>query len=304
MLAEIFYWVLNMSITAIFTGMIVLLLRQIKKIPRRFIYYIWVIPFFRMMLPLGLSSRFSFMSLLSGITTKTIEVFKLSGDVSFSMMNSVRLADTYFPITYKSAGVQKIFQVASGIWIVVALALLFMLIALYRLTMKEMKDAVPLRDNIFLSEKIQSPAVYGIIKPRIILPTSYENKNIDYILMHEKMHIRRGDNLLRMLVFFIVAVHWFNPLAWVFINKFLGDVEVSCDECVIAKCNETQIKEYALSLLECKEKNNLFVSAFGGAKIRTRIENIVSFRKMTFFSAIMFLGFFLVVFFILLTNAK
>lgn len=303
MLQEVFYWVFNMSITAAITGVLVMLVRLLKKIPRRLTVLLWIIPFFRMTVPLGLNSPYSLMSLLSRITTKTIVVYQPTGDVSFSVTNFVMAADSYFPITYKVNILENIFNVASVIWIIVFLAITLMLAVIYFTTLHEMKDAKHLRDNIYLSDKITSPAVYGIIKPKIILPTSYEDKDIEIVLSHEKMHIHRADNLWRMLVLVVVAAHWFNPLCWVFFKLFLADIELSCDECVLVKLGDARAKEYALSLLESKESANVFASAFGGAKIGTRIENILSFRKMTRLSLIVFLALLSAIFYVLLTNA-
>lgn len=303
MLQEIFYWLFNMSLTASITGGIVLLIRRIRKIPRRVTVFLWIIPFFRMVVPLGLNSPYSLMSLLSRITTKTVIVYQPADDVSFSMMNSVMAADRYFPITYKADRLRQVFQAASAIWIVVFLAIVLILIALYFTTLREGNASAPLYDNIYLSEKIASPAVYGIIKPKILLPAAYAEKDLSFILLHEKMHIRRADNLWRVIAFLIVAAHWFNPLAWVFLKRFLADIELSCDECVLVKLGDTHSKDYARSLLEAKERTNPFASAFGGARIRTRIENILSFKKMTWFSLIGFLILLAVIFYVLLTNA-
>ncbi len=303
MLGEIFYWVFNMSITAAITGLVVLLIRAVGKIPRRCIHFLWSIPFLRMLIPVGLNSPYSFMALLSRFATKTVTVFVPVKNVTFSMMNSTLAANGYFPITYKTNRLERLFSAASGIWIVIALAIGITLMILYFSTMHEIKDAVPLGKHIYLSEKIQSPAVYGIIAPRIVLPVSYAEKDLRYILMHEKMHIRRADNLWRIAAFFITAVHWFNPFAWLFLKLFLADTELACDECVIAKCTPGQIKEYAFSLLECKDNTTVFASAFGGAKIRTRVENILSYRKMTWVSLTGFLALLGAVFYVLLTNA-
>lgn len=303
MLQEVFYWVFNMSIAAAITGVIVMLIRLVKKIPRRFAVFLWVIPFFRMAIPLGLSSPYSLMSLLSRITTKTIVVYQPADDVSFSMMNYVMAADSYFPITYKVNILENLFNMTSVIWVIVFLAITLMLAVIYFMTLHEMKDARHLHDNIYLSDKITSPAVYGIIKPRIILPTFYEGRDIDLILLHEKMHIHRADNLWRVLAFLIVSAHWFNPLCWVFLRLFLTDLELSCDECVLVKLGDDRSKEYARSLLESKESANVFTSAFGGAKIRIRIENILSFKKITWISFIVFLTLLTAIFYVLLTNA-
>lgn len=303
MLQEVFYWIFNMSITAVITGLLILPVRLIKRIPRRLTVFLWLVPFLRMTIPFGLNNPYSLMSLLSHITTKTIVVYQPADDVAFSMTNSVMAADSYFPITYKVNILEKVFDVASVIWIIVFLAFFLMLTVIYITTLHEMKDATHLHDNIYLSDKLTSPAVYGMIKPRIILPLSYKEKDIELIILHEKMHIRRADNLWRMLAFLVVAAHWFNPLCWVFLKLFLEDLELSCDECVIVKLGEHRVKEYALSLLENGQSVTIFASAFGGAKIRTRIENILVFKKMTWFSLTAFIALIVAIFYTLLTNA-
>lgn len=101
MLQEVFYWIFNMSITAAITGVLIMLVRRIKKIPRSLTVFLWIIPFLRMAFPFGLNSPYGLMSLLSKLTTKTIVVYQPTDDIAFSMTNSVMAADTYFPITYK-----------------------------------------------------------------------------------------------------------------------------------------------------------------------------------------------------------
>lgn len=212
-------------------------------------------------------------------------------------------ADTYFPITYKVNVLENIFSVASVIWIIVLLAILLTLVVTYFTTIYEIRDSTHLRDNIYLSEKIISPAVYGIVKPKIILPAFYKNREVDLIILHEKAHIRSFDNMWRVIAFIIVAVHWFNPLCWLFLKKFLADLELSCDERVLAKLGADRAKEYASSILESRQGTTVFASAFGGAKIRTRIENILSFKKLTWLSFTMFVALMGVIFYVLLTNA-
>ena len=303
MLQEVFYWIFKMSITAALTGILVMLVRMIKKIPRRIMVFLWLVPFLRMTVPLGLNSPYSLMTLISKITTKTIVVFQPTEDISFSMMNSVMAANTYFPITYKVNILDDIFGVASVIWIIVSLAILLMLIIIYFTTIHEIKDSTHLKDNVYLSEKVTSPAVYGIIRPRIILPLSYKDKDIELIIQHEKTHIRGLDNLWRMIAFMVVAVHWFNPLAWMFLRALLADLELSCDERVLVKLGVDRSKEYATALLECRQGPTVFASAFGGARIRTRIENVLSFRKLTWISLVAFVALIGIIFYVLLTNA-
>lgn len=213
MLQEVFYWIFNMSITAAITGVLVILLRTIKRLPKRITVFLWAIPFLRLTIPFGLNSPYSLMTLLSKITTKTIVVYQPTDGIDFSVMNSIMAADTYFPITYKTNILDTIFSVASVVWIIVSLAIILMLVVMFFTTIYEIKDATHLKDNISLSEKVISPAVYGIIKPKIILPVSYKDRDIELIVLHEKTHIRSLDNLWRIIAFVIVAVHWFNPLS-------------------------------------------------------------------------------------------
>ncbi len=303
MLQEMFYWIFNMSITATLTGVLILLIRLVKKIPRRITVFLWLVPFLRMAVPYGLNSKYGLMALLSKITTKTIIVYQPTDEFAFSATNYIMVADRYFPITYRAKIVECIFSVASLIWMLVSFALLLVWMVSYLTAIREMKDARHLRDNIYLSEKIVSPAVYGIVNPKIILPVSYKDKDTRFVILHEKTHIRSFDNLWRVIALVIVSVHWFNPFCWLFLKLFLTDLELSCDERVLAKLGNDYKKEYALTLLESRQGSNIFASAFGGAKMRTRIENILSFKKMTWLSVVAFTVFLGIIFFVLLTNA-
>ena len=301
MLGEAFYWILNMSITASVTGLLILLLRQIKRLPRRLTVLLWAIPFLRMVLPFGLNSPYSLMSLLSKFSTKTIVIYQSSDDVAFSMTNSVMAADSYFPLTYKTDLLEQVFQIASVIWLAGISVMLLLLTLSYVTTLSDTKKATHLRDNIYLSEEVNTPAVYGILKPRILLPASWGEEEL--ILLHEQTHIRRRDNLWRFLAFVAVIAHWFNPLCWIFLKAFLTDLELSCDECVLSRLGADRRREYARTLLESRPETRVFTSSFGGAKLRIRIENILSFRKITCLSLVAFLILTAVLFYVLLTNA-
>lgn len=303
MLQEVFYWMLNMSITAAVTGTLVMAVRRMKKLPRRLAALLWAVPFLRLAVPVGLNSPYSLMTLVSKLTTKTIVVYRPAEGVAFSVANSVMAADSYFPLTYKTRLLGKVFAAASIIWIIGALAIFLMLTAVYFTTLREIKDAARLRGNVYLSDKCASPAVYGVVKPKIVLPSSYADREIELIVLHEETHIRRADNLWRMLAFLLAAAHWFNPFCWVFLRTFLADLELACDECVLLRLGEGRAKEYARTLLESGQSKTVFASAFGGAKIRTRIEAILSFRRMTGLSLAVCGVWIAAVFYALLTNA-
>ena len=298
MIGEICYWILNMSIMASVMGLIVMLIRQVKAIPRRVSVFLWIIPFIRMTVPVGLNNRYSLMTLISKFTTRTVTVFEPTDELSFSASNSLMLADSYSPLTFKLNRMEMVFEIAGFVWIVIACAILITLVILYVTTKRGISDAVHMKENIYVSGKVDSPAVYGIFKPRIVLPEVYQDKENGYILRHEKMHIRRLDNLWRMLGFFVAAVHWFNPLSWVFLKAFLTDIELACDEMAVSGLEADERKDYCRTLLNSTKSKSMLVSAFGGAKVRTRIENVLSYKQMTLVSGI---GFTLLILFIVIT---
>jgi len=300
-LGEVFYWVFNMSIAAAITGAVVVLIGKIKRIPRRFAYIMWLAPFLRMWLPLGLGSKYSLMSLLSKVTTKTVIVYE--GYETFTMMNHIMAANSYFPITYKISLLEDLFAVASVIWIIVAAAVLVSLVILYAITKSELSGACHFRDNVYLSEKVTSPAVYGVFRPKIILPADFAKKDLTYILAHENAHIKNADNLWRAVAFVTVAIHWFNPLAWIFLKSFLAETELACDERVLSRFGEEEKKAYAAALVDCAEDRNVFASAFGGARIRVRVDSILSYKKLSLLSGAFFTALAAAILYVLLTNA-
>ena len=304
MLSEIFYWIFNMSIAATICVMPLLLLRLIKKIPRRIFIWLWLVPFIRMCIPVGISSKYGIMALLSKFTTKTVTIVQIGDDSALTMMNHVMGANSYFPITYKVNLLEDLFNIASVVWLVVALAAILALAIIYFVTLGEVRDAKKLKNNIYISDKIKTPAVYGIIKPKIILPIEYQESELNYILMHENAHIKRKDNLVRLLAFIIVCLHWFNPFAWLLLKLLYSDIELACDESVLSNCDETERKKYAYTLLSTAEKTNVFAASFGGSKIRIRIENILSYKKISAFSIVAFSSLIIAICCILLTNAS
>ncbi len=303
MIGELCYWIFNMSIIASVMGLLVLLIRKVKFIPHRVSVFLWTIPFIRMIIPFGLSSPYSLMTLISRLTTKTVTVFQPADDLVFSTTNIIMAANGYFPITYKVNVLSRVFEIAGLFWLIGSSTIIITLAILYIATKHEIKDSRILDQNVYLSEKIESPAVYGIIKPKIILPTSMSDTDMEYVLQHEKTHIKRCDNLWRIIGFILTAIHWFNPLSWLFLKVFLADLELACDERAVSKYNDEERKEYARTLLNCAQSKNVFVSAFGGAKVRTRIENVLSYKQMTLFSAIGFTILVLAIIVTLLTNA-
>ena len=302
----LFYWLLNMSILGTLTGAVILLLRFVRRIRRRWIVILWAIPLLRFWLPVSIGGKYSLMSLLSGFSTKTVVIYQSpGGERVYSAMNSIQAAESYFPITYRTNVLEDVFRCAALVWAIVAAALILALGILYVSTLSELRDAERLRGKVYVSPKVTAPAVYGILRPRIILPASAAaSEDLELIVLHEGRHIRRGDNLWRMLAFFTAAIHWFNPAIWLFLKLFLSDAEIACDESVLSRLPADDHRRYAHALLNARTGKTVFASAFGGAKVRTRIERILSFRRMTAASGIAFAVLIAAIAYFLLANAS
>lgn len=303
-MGDLFYWLFNMSIVGAVTGLAVVLIRLIKRIPRRWIVLLWAIPFLRFLIPLGVGGKYSLMSLLSRFATKTVVVYE--GELAdYTATNAIQAAKNYFPITYKVDLLADVFHYAALVWVIAAAALILAMGIMYAVTISELKDAEHLRGCIYCSPKITTPAVYGILRPRIILPAACrDSEDLVLIVLHERRHIRRLDNLWRMLAFLTAAVHWFNPAAWLFLKLYLADAELACDESVLSKLPTGEHKRYAHALLNAREGKAVFASAFGGAKVRTRIERILSYKRMTAASGTAFAALIAAIAYFLLTNAS
>lgn len=304
MLGEIFYWLLNMSILGTVAGLIVLILSRIKSIPRLIIKLLWIIPFIRLWVPFGFGTKYSLMNVIYKITAGKAVVYGSAGELpELTMMNSITAAENYYPIVYKSQMLENVFSAASVVWCVIFASALIASVFLYHVTKSEIKDAEHDRDDIYFSHKIKSPAVYGVIKPKIILPDNIAEQDMFYVLLHERVHISRKDNLWRVIAVITACLHWFNPFVWFFLKCFLYDMELSCDTKVLKICGDAKKKEYAGVLLNCGQNKTMFASAFGGSKTRIRIDNILSYKKLTVFSGVCFAVLVIAVAVTLLTNA-
>ncbi|TGE39189.1 peptidase M56 BlaR1 [Desulfosporosinus fructosivorans] len=302
MLSELFYWVLNINIIGSVTGLVVLSLRKIKALPRFAIYVLWILPLIRFWLPFGIANEYSLLNLISKFTTRTVVIWEEVPQLTTT--NSIMGAKGYFPLEYKTDLLENVFKVASLIWIIVCCAAILTSVFLYFLTKSELKSMELIKSNIYKSDRIAAPAVYGVIRPRIVIPTALAaDGDIEYILLHEQVHISRRDNLFRVMALLTACVHWFNPLSWIFLKYFFADMELACDALVLKSLNERQTKEYALTILTCASGKTFFASAFGGAKTKVRIETILSYKKLTLLSSLCFAALVMAIAVIIITNA-
>lgn len=300
-MADFAYWLLNMSIAGSLGCIAILFVRSFKRIPRRLIKILWLIPVIRFLIPIGITGRFSIFNLLSGYVVKTVEV---NDAMKVTISNYFQQANEYFPIVYKNNVLRQMLQISFIVWGILACALIITFVIMYFMAGSELKSAVKLEGNVYCSSAVSTGAVYGIRKPKIILPVNMKEETRQFVLKHEQMHIRKHDNLFRCIVILTACIHWFNPFVWILLKNSLDDLELACDEGVIQDMETEEQKKYALTILSEAATPRFIVTAFGGAKVKIRIQNILNYRKMTLFSGICFAVFCLLIFIVLLTNAE
>ncbi|MCL1809664.1 MAG: peptidase M56 BlaR1 [Clostridiales bacterium] len=311
MLGTVFYFILNMSIASCFVIAALLLVRQIRPLPRRIVYPLWSLAFFRLLMPFSFSTEWSLFNFTGSLVKRLITVESgstpLAESIRLSAMNSIGAAEQYVPIEYKTETLRQIFTAASAVWAVIAAAALLTSAILYALTRKELEKAVCVKGNVYCSEMLLSPVLSGLLRPKIILPDSLDpgSPECQMVLAHEKTHIRRLDNLWRLIGIGTTCLHWFNPLAWVMLKSFISDMELSCDEAVVKKYGSEERKAYASALLRFAEDKRLLVSAaFGQGRVKLRIVNVLDYRRLTLAGAVASSLFLVVVAVVLVTNPQ
>lgn len=307
-MSELFYWVLNMSILGAVTGLLIGMLRLIRRIPRRILYILWSVVGFRFLCPIGVGSRLSLYNGITWLADGTVVIESEEAAARFfeaSMINTLQKADSYFPIVYKSNTISGIFRVVSVIWLAVVLLLFLFGCYAYWQGKREVRDAAWDTGGFYVSGCVTAPAVYGIFHAKIVLPlyAAQDPKDRDFIIWHEQIHEKRKDNLWRLIALLICCIHWFNPFVWCFFRWFVTDMELSCDECVLRKIGEEHRKEYAQKVVSQAAQSGSFASAFCGGGLKGRVEHILSYRRLTAAAACCCGAFAAAIIWILGTNA-
>lgn len=302
-LQVIFTTVLNMSITASFVAIGVILARLIlKKVPRIFSYALWSAVLIRLVFPVSFTSIFSFLTVIKPGKQQTsgalaylpynIGLMKAPGiDVGIDGIN--KAVNSSLPQAVQTASVnpmQIILAILSIVWVVGVTLLISYSIVSYLKVIKNVKTSTLVRDNIFETDRIVTPFVCGFIRPKIYIPTDISQSELPYILAHERVHIKRLDYLIKPFAFLVLSVHWFNPLMWFSFFLMSRDLEMSCDESVLKLFGEETRANYCHSLLALATGKRQLLSgsplAFGESNATARIKNILNYKKSSFWVVI------------------
>ncbi len=289
-MTEFFLNVVNMSISASWIVLAVLMLRiLLKKAPKWMNVLLWGIVALRLICPFSFESVLSLIPSSQTINPETAlnsPVIDSGVTIIDNIINPIIGEATISVQPEKDINLfQFIMPYLAGIWLVgIAALLIYTLISFLRLKSK-IGTAVLLRDNIYQSEAVFSPFVLGIIKPKIYLPFNMNGQDMDYVISHERAHVRRKDHLWKPLGFLILTLHWFNPMVWLGYILLCRDIELACDEKVVKEFNVEQKADYSQALLTCSVNRRMIAAcplAFGEADVKGRVKAVLNYKKPAF----------------------
>ena len=287
---ELFLKIINMSISASWLVLAVLILRFVlKKAPKWINVLLWGIVAIRLICPFSFESTLSIIPSAETIplnicmdTTPTIN----SGISAINNAVNPIISQSNTPMAGASVNpLQIIIGIYEYIWIFGMIALaLYTAISYWRLRRK-VDTAVRYKDNIFQSENVSFPFVLGIIKPRIYLPFKMNGQYLEHVVAHEQAHICRKDHWWKPLGFLLLMIHWFNPLMWLAYVLLCRDIELACDEKVIKELGNEQRGDYTQALVACSVNRRMIAAcplAFGEVSVKERVKSVMNYKKPAF----------------------
>lgn len=282
---------LNMSFTAAVMAVIVLVIRLfIRRLPKWYSYALWGLVFFRLLCPVSIASPFSLFPASQPINRQIVyaEVPSIHSGILLidRPINWVLEQTMTVKAKYTSMNpIQYVFYTFLIIWGIGLILFLSVNLLLYIRMKLRLRTAVLIEPGVMESDRIAMPMVLGIFRPVIYLPCGIEKEEEKCILLHERMHIKRRDHLVKPLGFLALAIHWFNPFAWVAFTKMCGDMEMSCDEKVLNELGTDRRTDYSMVLLQFSARKSglLIPLAFGESHTKSRIKNILHCKKPVFF---------------------
>ncbi|RXI38167.1 hypothetical protein DP129_12540 [Clostridium tetani] len=307
---------ITMSIKASIIALFIMAVRFTlgRKLPKRFSYYLWFVILIRLIVPINLVSKLSLFNYVpesNKVMDKIIENEVVRHEVSKNAIKSIQNTPNIEEFNVSNTSLDTVNSMSSTgifikiiifIWIVGMVFLILKgVIKYYRackilelsnicnFNIEEIKDKLKLRKKVqvYTLKGIESPMVYKFLKPRIIIPNSMKNElykeETNHILVHELIHIKRQDNILKLIWFIVVCIHWFNPVIWLSAKLFNEDMELSCDENVIKVWGNDIRHNYASSLIDIADKQihpleENFIG-FGNTNIKLRVKNIMKYKR-------------------------
>ena len=290
-MAAVFLKLLNLSISASWLVLAVLVLRLVsKRSPKWMNVLLWGMVALRLMLPFSIESA---LSLIPSAETLSPEVVRfnpaptITSGVEF-IDNAVNpsLSESFAAAPLASVNPLYVWTYLAGwVWLIGLGAMLLYALVSYLRLRRRVSVSLCVRENIYLCDAISSPFILGVVKPRIYLPSGLDEVQRQNVLSHERAHLARRDHWWKPLGFALLAVYWFNPVLWLAYALLCRDIELACDERVIRTMDESAVKTYSTVLLACSMPRKAVITcplAFGEVGVKERVRNALRYKKPAF----------------------
>lgn len=290
---DVFLKLVNLSISASWLILAVLVLRVVlKKAPKWVMPLLWGVVALRLVCLFSIESALSLIpsaeTIPSEIVTETREPVLYEQATLDIVTNPTLPSAAEVPVGVSRQQAQVDFNIYSVLWLAGMAALLVHALVSAGKLKRKLATAILLRDNIYESEFVDSPFVFGVVKPNIYLPMHMDEGTAAYVIAHEHAHLARRDHWWKVLGYLALALHWFNPLVWVAYILFCRDIELACDEKVVKGLDGAARADYSQALLSCAAPKRAVAAcplAFGEGNIKTRVKSALHYKKPAFWVA-------------------
>ena len=290
-MAAVFLKLLNLSISASWLVLAVLVLRLVsKRSPKWVNVLLWGIVALRLVLPFSIESALSLIP-----SAETVSPAAVQFDPAPTITSGVSVIDNAVNPSLSehfsavpTASVNPLYvwtEIAGWVWLIGLGAMLLYALVSYLRLRRRVSVSLPVQDHIYLCDAISSPFILGVVKPHIYLPSGLDEVQRQNVLAHEQAHLARRDHWWKPLGFALLAVYWFNPVLWLAYTLLCRDIELACDERVIRTMDESAVKTYSTVLLACSMPRKAVITcplAFGEVGVKERVRNALHYKKPAF----------------------
>lgn len=290
-MAAVFLKLLNLSISASWLVLAVLVLRLVsKRSPKWINVLLWGIVALRLVLPFSIESALSLIPSAETVSPAVVQFAPaptITSGVSV-IDNAVNpsLSEHFSAAPLASVNPLYVWTYLAGwVWLIGLGAMLLYALVSYLRLRRRVSVSFCVRENIYLCDAISSPFILGVVKPRIYLPSGLDEVQRQNVLSHERAHLARRDHWWKPLGFALLAVYWFNPVLWLAYALLCRDIELACDERVIRTMDESAVKTYSTVLLACSMPRKAVITcplAFGEVGVKERVRNALRYKKPAF----------------------
>lgn len=280
----------NASISASFLVLAVIAFRLIfRKAPKAITVFLWALVAIRLICPVSFESSLSLIPNAETIPTEILSVDPHKGinSTSFEVIENpiyTDFIDSDVTVDSIDSFQWDVVYLTYGWLMGMGIMVLYSIISYLRIYLK-IRQSMPLRANIFICDTINTPFIFGIVRPRIYLPSSMGEEDMSYVIAHEKAHLKRRDYLWKPLGFLLLTVYWFNPVLWLAYVLLCRDIELACDERVIKEMGAEIKKPYSMALINCSVPRRMISAcpvAFGEVGVKKRIKAVLNYKKPAF----------------------